>query len=139
MRKLQLILGISLIYTIFFAVPLIAEPKHKMAMVLPCEKTDEAFNQCTCEGMVRAAKEFGSEIAYKEDGTRDQALEVIRQSSEPGNGIVIGQGSQFGEALQTAAKDYPDADFAFSVATNTGASRRPGARPTIRRSEAPCA
>jgi basic membrane protein A and related proteins len=120
MKKLQLIFGVSLILAIFLAVPATAAPKHRVAMVLPGEKTDEAFNQYTYEGMVRAAKDLGIETAYKEDVTQDQQLEVIRQFAQLGYDIIIGQGGQFGEALQTVAKEYPKANFVFSVATNTG-------------------
>ena len=119
-KKLQLIFGMSLILAIVLAVPANAAPKHKVAMVLPGEKTDEAFNQYTYEGMMRAAKDLGIETAYKEDVTQDQQLEVIRQFAQRGYDIIIGQGGQFGEALETVAKEYPKANFVFSVATNTG-------------------
>ncbi len=120
MKKLQLIFGISLILAIVWAVPAGAAPKHRVAMVLPGEKTDEAFNQYTYEGMMRAAKDFGLETAYKEDVTQDQQLEVIRQFAQQGYDIIIGQGGQFGEALKTVAKEYPKQNFIFSVATDTG-------------------
>lgn len=120
MKKLTSILGTSLISALVLAVPANAAPKHKVAMILPGVKTDAAFNQYTYEGMKRAAKEFGFETAYKEDVTQDQQLEVIRQFAQRGYDIIIGQGGQFGEALQTVAREYPKAHFIFSVATNTG-------------------
>jgi basic membrane protein A and related proteins len=120
MKKLNWLLGTSLISALVLAVPANAAPKHRVAMVLPGEKTDAAFNQYTYEGMKRAAADFGLETAYKEDVTQDQQLEVIRQFAQRGYDIIIGQGGQFGEALQTVAKEYPKANFIFSVATNTG-------------------
>jgi basic membrane protein A and related proteins len=92
---------------------------HKVAMVLPGEKTDQAFNQYTYEGMMKAAKDLGIETGYKEDVTQDQQLEVIRQFAQQGYDIIIGQGGQFGEALKTVAQEYPKANFVFSVATDT--------------------
>jgi basic membrane protein A len=89
-------------------------------MVLPGLKTDEAFNQYTYEGMMRAAQELNLQTAYKEEVTQDQQLEVIRQFAQQGYDIIIGQGGQFGEALQTVAKEYPKLNFVFSVATDTG-------------------
>lgn len=120
MKKLKQCFGMSLISAFLFAVPANAAPKYKVAMVLPGEKTDAAFNQYTYEGMMRAAKDFGVETAYKEGVTQDQQLEVIRLFAQRGYDIIIGQGGQFGEALQTVAKEYPKAHFVFSVATNTG-------------------
>ena len=66
MKKLQLICGILLISVMVLSAcaPAAAPttttggPTHKVAMVLPGEKTDEAFNQYTYEGMMRAAKDF---------------------------------------------------------------------------------
>jgi len=89
-------------------------------MVLPGLKTDEAFNQYTYEGMVRAAEEFGLETAYKEEVKQDEQVEVIRQFAQQGYNIIIGQGGQFGEALMTVAKEFPKQNFVFSVATDTG-------------------
>jgi basic membrane protein A len=95
-------------------------PKTRVAMVLPGLKTDEAFNQYTYEGMLRAAKDFNLETAYVEEVAQDEQVEVLRQFAEQGYDIIIGQGGQFGEALMTVAKEYPDQDFVFSVATDTG-------------------
>jgi len=130
MKKLQLIIGILLISAIVLgacaqapAPTTAAEqggPKHKVAMVLPGLKTDEAFNQYTYEGMMRAAKEFNLEAAYKEEVKQDEQVEVIRQFAQQGYDIIIGQGGQFGEALMTVAKEYPKQNFIFSVATDTG-------------------
>ena len=97
-----------------------AEAKLRVAMVLPGLKTDEAFNQYTYEGMMRAAGDLDLETAYVEEVAQDEQLEVIRQFAQQGYDIIIGQGGQFGEALYTVAEEYPDTDFIFSVATDTG-------------------
>jgi len=70
MKKLYMVLGILLISALVLsacqkaATPTAAEKKVKVAMVLPGLKTDEAFNQYTYEGMMRAAKEFNLETGY---------------------------------------------------------------------------
>jgi len=94
--------------------------KKSVAMVLPGLKTDEAFNQYTYEGMMRAKDELGIDVAFREEVAQDEQVEVIRQFAQEGFDIVIGQGGQFGEALQTVAKEFPDKHFIFSVATDTG-------------------
>jgi basic membrane protein A len=129
MKKLQLI-GILLISAIVLGACAQAPAAttgtgdqattKKVAMVLPGLKTDEAFNQYTYEGMMRAAKEFNLETAYKEEVKQDEQVEVIRQFAQQGYDIIIGQGGQFGEALQTVAKEFPNQNFVFSVATDTG-------------------
>jgi basic membrane protein A len=130
MKKLQLIIGILLISAMVLGACAQAPAattgtgnqatKQKVAMVLPGLKTDEAFNQYTYEGMMRAAKEFNLDTAYKEEVKQDEQVEVIRQFAQQGFDIIIGQGGQFGEALQTVAKEYPKQNFVFSVATDTG-------------------
>jgi basic membrane protein A len=125
MKKLQLIIGILLISAMVLGAcaqtPAATTGNgKKVAMVLPGLKTDEAFNQYTYEGMMRAAEEFNLETAYKEEVKQDEQVEVIRQFAQEGYDIIIGQGGQFGEALQTVAKEFPNQKFVFSVATDTG-------------------
>ena len=96
------------------------EWKGSVAMVMPGLITDEAFNQYTYEGMVRASKELGIKTAYREEVAQDEQIEVLRQFAQQGYETIIGQGGQFGEALQTVAKEFPDKNFIFSVATDTG-------------------
>lgn len=130
MKKLMLVCGILLIMTIVASACQPApeattaaeegEAKVKVAMVLPGLKTDEAFNQYTYEGMMRAAKDHNLETAYVEEVAQDEQVEVIRQFAQQGYNIIIGQGGQFGESLMTVAKEFPDQDFVYSVATDTG-------------------
>ena len=96
------------------------EMKGSVAMVLSGLKTDEAFNQYTYEGMMRATKERGIKTAYREEVSQDEQIEIIRQFAQQGYEIIIGQGGQFGEALQQVAKEFPNTKFVFSVGTNTG-------------------
>ena len=130
MKKFQLVLGVLLLTALVLSAcqqtPAEApaaeegETALKVAMVLPGLKTDEAFNQYTYEGMVRAADELGIEYGFREEVKQDEQIEIIRQFAQQGYNIIIGQGGQFGEALQTVAKEFPDQDFIFSVATDTG-------------------
>ena len=90
-----------------------------VAMVLPGLVTDKAFNQFTYEGMMKAAQEKGIKTAYKENVAQDEQVEVLRQFAQAGYEIVIGQGGQFGDAVATVAKEFPDTKFVFSVGTDT--------------------
>ena len=90
-----------------------------VAMVLSGLKTDEAFNQYTYEGMLRAAKEKGIKTAYMESVKDSEQIEVIRQFAQAGYEIVIGQGGQFGDSLATVASEFPNTQFVFSVGNDT--------------------
>ena len=93
--------------------------KGSVAMVLSGLKTDEAFNQYTYEGMMRAALEKEIKTAYKENVTDAEQVEIIRQLAQQGYETIIGQGGQFGDSLATVAKEYPNTKFIFSVGTDT--------------------
>lgn len=90
-----------------------------VAMVLSGQITDEAFNQYTYEGMMKAKEEKGIKTAYRENVAQDEQLEVIRQFAQQKFDVIVAQGGQFGEALATVAKEFPDQQFIFSVGTDT--------------------
>lgn len=90
-----------------------------VAMVFSGQITDEAFNQYTYEGMMKAKEEDGIKTAYREDVAQDEQLEVIRQFAQQKFDVIVAQGGQFGEALATVAKEFPDQQFIFSVGTDT--------------------
>lgn len=128
-RKLSLVLALVLVLSLVMAGcgskdSSSGEESNDMegsvAFVLPGLITDEAFNQYTYEGMLRAGEELGVKTAYREEVAQDEQEEIIRQFAQQGYQIVVGQGGQFGEALQTVAKEFPDTDFVFSVATDAG-------------------
>lgn len=96
-----------------------SEEGKSVAMIFSGLITDEAFNQFTYEGMMKAKDELGIKTAYKENVTQDEQLEVLRQFAQQGYQIIIGQGGQFGEAVSMVAEEFPDTQFIFSVGTDT--------------------
>ena len=123
MKKLKIVFVVVFVVVILCASQIMAfaaDSKYKVAMALPGLITDEAFNQYTYEGALRACKEFGYEFAYREEVRQDEQIEILRQFAQQGYNIIIGQGGQFGEALQIVAKEFPELNFVFSVATDTG-------------------
>ena len=96
------------------------EWKGSVAMAFPGLITDEAFNQFTYEGLMKAVEEKGiKKYAYKENVAQDEQVEVLRQFAQQGYEIVIGQGGQFGEAVSIVAEEYPETKFLFSVGVDT--------------------
>ncbi len=96
-----------------------AEEAKSVAMIFPGLVTDEAFNQFTYEGLMKAKEELGMKVAYKENVTQDEQVEVLRQFAQQGYQIIVGQGGQFGEAVSIVAEEFPDQQFVFSVGTDT--------------------
>ena len=123
MSKFRVVFALVLVLTLVCISQVLvfaADSELKVAMALPGLKTDEAFNQYTYEGLVRASEELGFEFAYREEVRQDEQVEILRQFAQQGYNVIIGQGGQFGEALQIVAKEFPELNFVFSVATDTG-------------------
>ena len=75
-------------------------------MILPGLITDEAFNQFTYEGMVKAKDELGIKTAYKENVTQDEQVEVL--ASLPSRVIKssLARAAKFGEAVSIVAGEF---------------------------------
>ena len=80
---------------------------NSVAMILPGLITDEAFNQFTYEGMVKAKDELGIKTAYKENVTQDEQVEVLRQFAQQGYQIIIGQGGDRKSTRLNSSHEIP--------------------------------
>jgi len=88
-----------------------AEEKTRVAALFPGVVSDQSWNQFGYEGLVRAEKECGVEIAYSEEVAQDEQLETIRNYAAEGYDIIIGHGGEYEDALATVAGEYPDIQF----------------------------
>jgi len=88
-----------------------AEEKTKVAVLFPGVVTDQSWNQFGYEGLVRAEKECGVEIAYSEDVAQDEQIEVLRNYSAEGYDIIIGHGGEYADSIGMVAQEYPDLKF----------------------------
>ena len=79
---------------------------NSVAMILPGLITDEAFNQFTYEGMVKAKDELGIKTAYKENVTQDEQVEVLRQFAQQGYEIIIGQEASSAKPCRLWPKNF---------------------------------
>ena len=86
-------------------------PKRKVAVLFPGSVSDHSWNQFGYEGLLRAQKECGVEIAYSENVTQDEQIEVIRNYVAEGYDMVIGHGGEYQDALAVVAEEHPDKQF----------------------------
>jgi basic membrane protein A len=91
------------------------EEKVKVAVLFPGVVTDDSWNQRGYEGLVQAEKECGVEIAYTEEATQDEQVEIMRTYAAEGYDIIIGHGGEYIDAAETVGSEYPDVQF---VVTN---------------------
>jgi basic membrane protein A len=85
--------------------------KLKVAVAFPGEVADQSWNQFGYEGLQKAEKECNVEIAYTEGVTQDKQLETFRNYASEGTDIIIGHGGEYAEAINTAAKEFPNKLF----------------------------
>ena len=88
-------------------------PGKKVAALLPGLVTDFSWNQWGFEGLTRASKECGFEVAYTENVTQDAQLEIFRSYAAEGYSVIFGHGGEFGQAAFQVGKEYPDVKFVW--------------------------
>jgi len=91
--------------------PAPAEEKTKVALMVPGVINDQSWNQFGYEGLKRAEEEVGIEIAYSEEVSQDEQIEVIRNYIAEGYDMIIGHGGEYEDSLATVAKEHPDIQF----------------------------
>ena len=77
-------------------------------------KDDKSFNESAYNGLVAAEENMGiegTELEPNADGSNREDL--LRQSAEDGDDLVIGVGFNFFDPMTAVAADYPDTKFAI--------------------------
>lgn len=86
----------------------------KVAVLFPGLVDDESWNQAGYEGL-QQAEEDGVEIAYTENASQDQQVELFRNYAQDGFNVIIGHGGEYMDAAIQVAEEFPDVEF---VVTN---------------------
>lgn len=73
--------------------------------------TDKSWTQSHYEGLVSATQQLGLQLIYKENVKEEAAGEQIYDLVQQGCQIIVATSFGFGEAMQQAAKEYPDLCF----------------------------
>ncbi len=74
---------------------------------------DGSFNQSAWSGAEMASKELGVEVKYLESNTDADYTSNIETAIDMDSDLVIGVGFNLSEAIENAAKSYPDQQFAI--------------------------
>ena len=82
----------------------------RVAMLTSGPINDEGWNQTAYEGLL-ALEEQGAEIANTENVAQADQLDLMRSYGDQGFNVIIGHGFEYGDALTTAAGEYPDVNF----------------------------
>lgn len=85
----------------------------KVALVLPGSANDKGWNQKAYDGL-QTVKENGYETAYSENVEASDYETIFRGYADQGYNIVIGHGTEFEDAAENVAPDYPDTMFCIT-------------------------
>jgi basic membrane protein A len=88
--------------------------KLKVGLVTDVGKVnDGTFNQYAYEGLQRAGKELGVEVAYVETQAQTDYDKNLEQFASQGFNMIIGVGFLMGDAVKAAAEKHPDINYAI--------------------------
>jgi basic membrane protein A len=94
----------------------------KLAAVFSGPVNDAGWTAAAYRGLQDLKEHHGFKIAYTENVKPADADQIIRSYAKAGFDIILGHGFEWGEALQKAAKEFPQARF---IQTNGSASNIP--------------
>jgi len=110
-RSLFLLLGLAIV--LLSVIPVAAkEPgDYKMALILPGYINDQSWNATNYAGLVKSNETLGTKIEYIENVQAADYESTFRNYAERGYDLVLAAGTQFDEAANKVAADYPDTVF----------------------------
>jgi basic membrane protein A and related proteins len=91
----------------------------KVALLLPGAVNDNGWDSIAYKGVMAGKDSTGAQIAYSENLTLPDYEASFRDYASKGYNLIIGHGSEFGDAATTVAKEFPNTYFAV---TNSGVS-----------------
>lgn len=89
----------------------------KVALVMPGNITDKSWNQAGYEGLMRAKKELGVDVAFSEKVAQPDQAEALADYARRGYDLVIGHGGEFQEAANRVAGRHPETVFIVNNGT----------------------
>lgn len=90
------------------------DPKDvKVALVLSGSANDKGWNQEAYDGLEKI-KDLGCETAYSENVQASDYETIFRGYADQGFNVVFGHGTEFKDAAEKVAEDYPDTIFCIT-------------------------
>lgn len=83
----------------------------KVALVLNGPISDAGWNALGYAGLKQIEKTYDVETSFAENVATTDMENVFRSFADLGNDVIFGHGSQFTDAIEAVAVDYPDVQF----------------------------
>lgn len=115
LRKLFLVSALALVIAAAPAIARAAEKKspdqYKIALILPGPINDQSWNATNYAGLVKCNDSLGTRMEYIENVQAPDYESTFRNYAERGYDLIMAAGTQFDEAANKVAADYPDSTF----------------------------
>lgn len=98
----------------------------KIVLILPGPINDQSWNATNYAGLVKCNEILGTNMEYIENVQSSDYESTFRNYGERGYDLIMAAGTQFDEAANKVAKDYPDTTF---VVVNGMVSSGPNVAP----------
>ena len=84
---------------------------YKIVLLLPGPINDQSWNATNYAGLVKANETLGTKIEYVENVQAADFESTFRNYAERGYDLIMAAGTQFDDAANKVAKDYPNTKF----------------------------
>jgi basic membrane protein A len=84
---------------------------YKIVLLLPGPINDQSWNATNYAGLVKSNETLGTKIEYVENVQAADFESTFRNYAERGYDLIMAAGTQFDEAANKVAKDYPNTRF----------------------------
>ncbi len=115
LKKLFLVAALSLVPALSPALGQAAETKspdqYKIALILPGPINDQSWNATNYAGLVKCNDTLGTRMEYIENVQAPDYESTFRNYAARGYDLIMAAGTQFDEAANKVAADYPDSTF----------------------------
>jgi len=84
---------------------------YKIVLLLPGPINDQSWNATNYAGLVKCNETLGTKMEYVENVQAADFESTFRNYAERGYDLIMAAGTQFDEAANKVAKDYPNTKF----------------------------
>ncbi len=88
-----------------------APGEYRIALILPGPINDQSWNATNYAGLVKSNETLGTRMEYMENVQAPDYESTFRNYAERGYDLIMAAGTQFDDAANKVAADYPDSTF----------------------------
>jgi len=110
MKRLSIIVSAFLFFTTLFAANAIAADKIKVAGIYT-QPIQQKWDACLHKALQKASDEGKIEYVYSEKVSNTDYIRVLREYSEKGVHLVVGEAFGISRDVRKVAKDYPEVAY----------------------------